>query len=144
GAAAAEVSPGTADVLLESASFERTGVLRTARRLGLRTEASIRFERGVDPEAVPRAAGRAAALRAAWSGGRVLAGAVDAGHPHVRRHVAIRPSRASLLLDRELASRDVREAFGRLRIEAEERGEDEVDVEVPGYRVDLEREVDVI
>jgi phenylalanyl-tRNA synthetase beta chain len=144
GSAAAEVSSTTRDVLLESASFERTGVLRTARRLGLRTEASIRFERGVDPEAVPRAADRAAALIAAWSGGRVLAGSVDAGHPHARRHVSVRPSRASLLLGQELTPRDVREAFGLLRIEAEERGEDEVDVEVPGYRVDLEREVDLI
>ena len=144
GSAPVEVHPATRDVLLESASFQRTGVLRTARRLGLRSEASMRFERGVDPEAVPRAADRAAALIAAWSGGTVLAGSVDAGQPHRRPHVSVRPSRASLLLGEPLTPRDVREAFGRLRIEAEERGEDEVVVEVPGYRVDLEREEDLI
>ena len=140
----AEVSEATTDVLLESATFERVGVLRSARRLGLRTEASMRFERGVDPEGPGRAADRASALIAAWSGGQVLAGTIDAGHPPERRHVAVRPSRASLLLGEPIEARDVREAFGRLRIEAEERGEDEVVVEVPGYRVDLEIEADLI
>jgi phenylalanyl-tRNA synthetase beta chain len=140
----AEVSDATTDVLLESANFQRTGTLRTARRLNLRTEASMRFERGVDPEGAGRAADRAAGLIAEWSGGQVLAGTIDAGHEHERRHVAIRPSRASLLLGEPIESRDVREAFGRLRIEAEERGEDEVVVEVPGYRVDLEIEADLI
>jgi phenylalanyl-tRNA synthetase beta chain len=144
GSADAEVSEGTANVLLESASFDRTGVLRTARRLNLRTEASMRFERGVDPEGVGRAADRAAELIARWSGGEVLAGTIDAGHEHQRRHVTIRPSRASLLLGEPVDARSVREAFGRLRIEAEEHGEDEVVVEVPGYRVDLELEVDLI
>ncbi|HEX9375726.1 MAG TPA: phenylalanine--tRNA ligase subunit beta [Actinomycetota bacterium] len=144
GSASVEVSASTRDVLLESASFQRTGVLRTARRLGIRTEASMRFERGVDPEAVPRAADRAAALIAEWSGGAVLGGSVDAGLPHERAHVSVRPSRASLLLGEPLTARDVRDAFGRIRIEAEERAEDEVVVEVPGYRVDLEREVDLI
>jgi phenylalanyl-tRNA synthetase beta chain len=144
GSADAEVSDATTDVLLESASFQRTGVLRTARRLGLRTEASMRFERGVDPEAVPRAADRTAQLVAQWSGGQVLAGSVDVGHEHVRRQVTVRSSRASLLLGEPVSVRDVREAFGRLRIEAEERGEDQVVVEVPGYRVDLELEVDLI
>jgi phenylalanyl-tRNA synthetase beta chain len=140
----AEVSETTTDVLLESATFQRRSILRTARRLGLRTEASMRFERGVDPEGPGRAADRAAQLIAAWSGGQVLAGTVDVGHEHVRPHVVIRPSRASLLLGEELTARDVREAFGRLRIEAEERAEDEVVVEVPGYRVDLEIEPDLI
>ncbi len=140
----AEVSDATADVLLESAHFARTGVLRTARRLGLRTEASMRFERGVDPEGPGRAADRASQLIAAWAGGQVLTGTIDAGHPHDRRHVSVRPSRASMLLGELIETRDVREAFGRLRIEAEERGEDEVDVEVPGYRFDLEIEADLI
>ncbi len=144
GSADAEVSDATSDVLLESATFQRRSILRTARRLNLRTEASMRFERGVDPEGPGRAADRAAQLIAVWSGGQVLAGTIDVGHEHVRPHVAVRPSRASLLLGEELTGRDVREAFGRLRIEAEERADDEVLVEVPGYRVDLEIEADLI
>ena len=74
-----EVSGQTEDVLLEAAHFEPRGIFRTSRRLGLRTEASIRFERGIDPESVKAAAARAAALIVAWSGGRVLSGVVDAG-----------------------------------------------------------------
>ncbi|MGH2722725.1 MAG: phenylalanine--tRNA ligase subunit beta [Actinomycetota bacterium] len=143
GSAGAEVGPHTADVLLESASFEPLGVLRTARRLGLRTEASIRFERGADPEAVAPAASRAAALIAAWSGGTVLAGAVDVGQAPPRRSVAVRPERASELLGVSLGAGGVREALGRLRLRATEE-EDAVVVEVPGCRADLEREADLI
>src|SRR6266508_1972418 len=79
GSAAAEVREETRDVFLESAHFERRGVLRMSRRLGLQTEASVRFGRGADTEAVGPAADRAAALIARWSGGTVLAGSVDVG-----------------------------------------------------------------
>ena len=139
-----EVSATTSDVLLESAHFEPVGVLRTARRLGLRTEASIRFERGADPEAVAGAAARAAGLIAAWSGGSVLSGAVDVGKEPERRHVSVRPARAAQLIGVELSASDVREALGRLRLQASEQEDETVIVEVPGYRVDLEREVDLI
>ncbi|MGH2691664.1 MAG: phenylalanine--tRNA ligase subunit beta, partial [Actinomycetota bacterium] len=138
-----EVSDQTSDVLLESAHFQPVSILRTARRLGLRTEASIRFERGADPEAVAPAASRAAALIADWSGGSVLAGAVDVGSAPDRRTVSVRPARAAQLIGIELTAPEVREALGRLRLMASEEG-DHVVVEVPGYRVDLEREVDLI
>jgi phenylalanyl-tRNA synthetase beta chain len=138
-----EVSQETTDVLIESAHFQPVSVLRTARRLGLRTEASIRFERGADPEAVGPAAARAAALATGWAGGIVLAGAVDVGAVPPRKSVTIRPARATALLGSELSAADVREALARLRLPASEEG-DAVVVEVPSARVDLEREVDVI
>jgi phenylalanyl-tRNA synthetase beta chain len=138
-----EVSEETADVLLESAHFEPTGVLRTARKLGLRTEASIRFERGADPEAVAPAAARAAALIAAWSGGTALAGAVDIGQPPAPRTVSMRPARAAALLGMGVSEIEARQALGHLRLPATENG-DRLTVEVPSYRVDLEREVDLI
>jgi phenylalanyl-tRNA synthetase beta chain len=138
-----EVSEETTDVLIESAHFQPVGVLRTARRLGLRTEASIRFERGADPEAVGPAAARAAALATGWAGGTVLAGAVDVGTVPLRKTVTVRPARAAALLGTELSAADVREALARLRLPASEEG-DTVVVEVPSARVDLEREVDVI
>jgi phenylalanyl-tRNA synthetase beta chain len=74
----------------------------------------------------------------------VLAGEIDVGRLHERDHVEVRPSRARLLLGMDLAAADIREALGRLRLQAHERDEDAVVVEVPGYRVDLEREADVI
>lgn len=138
-----EVSQETTDVLIESAHFQPVGVLRTARRLGLRTEASIRFERGADPEAVGPAAARAAALATRWAGGTVLAGAADIGEVPPRKTVTVRPAQAAALLGTELSAADVREALARLRLPASEEG-DAVVVEVPSARVDLEREVDVI
>jgi len=144
GSAQAEVAPETVDVLLESAHFGTIGVLRTARRLGLRTEASIRFSRGADPEAVGPAAHRAASLMATWSGGQVLAGALDVGSVPDRRHLIVRPARATLILGHEITAPDAREALGRLRISATARGDHAIDVEVPGFRPDLQREEDLV
>src|SRR5262249_59415145 len=79
-----------------------------------------------------------------WAAGRVLSGAVDVGVAPPRRHVSVRPSRTGFLLATGLDSADVRQAFARLGIEAKDAGEDAVDVEVPGYRVDLEIEEDLI
>jgi phenylalanyl-tRNA synthetase beta chain len=144
GGAVAEVSDRTDDILLESATFERGGVQRTRRRIDLSTEASMRFERGVDPEAPPRGADRACQLMADWCGGRVLAGAIEVGEAPERRRVSVRPSRASLLIGYPVSAPDVVDVFDRLGMATEAEAVDRVTVEVPGYRVDIEREVDLI
>ena len=144
GGAVAEMSGSTADVLLESAWFERGGIQRTRRRIGLSTEASTRFERGTDPEAVPLGADRACRLIAEWCGGRVLAGSVEAGGAAERRRVSLRPSRASLVIGYPVSAADAARAFDRLGMACEVEDQDLVAVEVPGYRVDIEREVDLI
>ncbi|MGB9616267.1 MAG: phenylalanine--tRNA ligase subunit beta, partial [Desulfomonilaceae bacterium] len=72
-----EISPSTTCVAIESACFERFGIRRTAKALGMMTEASYRFERGVDPEGSLWAAHRAAYLIQKLAGGRVLQGVVD-------------------------------------------------------------------
>jgi phenylalanyl-tRNA synthetase beta chain len=143
GSASAEVSPSTADVLLESAYFEPEGVRLTARRLGLRTEASARFERGADPEAVSPAADRAAELITEWSGGTVLAGAVEVGEEPPRRRLVVRPERASLVLGYQVTPDDAEAALARLGFAAERSAAD-VQVAVPGYRSDVVREIDLI
>ena len=143
GGRSSEVTPETADVLLEAASFTRTGIIRTARRLELHSEASHRFERGTDPEGVDVGAGRCVALIARWTGARVLTGAASAGGPPPRRHVSMRATRASALLDYPVSPSEAAEVFERLRTEHTVDG-DVVEVEVPSYRVDLEREVDLI
>lgn len=144
GGTVAEVSGSTTDVLLESASFERGGIQRTRRRLDLSTEASMRFERGVDPEAVPRGADRACQLMSEWVGATVLAGVVEAGGAPERRRVSMRPSRASVLIGYPVSSADAALVFERLGMAPEVPDPDRVTVEVPGYRVDIEREVDLI
>jgi phenylalanyl-tRNA synthetase beta chain len=143
GGATSEVSEDTANVLLESAHFERSGVLRTARRLDLHTEASHRFERGTDPEGLELGAARGAALIAEWSGGIVLRGAAAAGESPRRRWVSVRPARTSALLGYQVEQAEVTGVFDQLRMRHEATKE-AVDVEVPGYRVDIEREVDLI
>jgi phenylalanyl-tRNA synthetase beta chain len=143
GSAEGEVSPATRDVLLESAYFEPRGILRTSRRLGLLTEAATRFSRGADPEALDPAAARAAALMAEWSSGEVLAGAIDVGVAPERRHRSVRPERASLVLGYDVSASDIADALARLGIQAE-KADGEVRVEVPSFRSDLEREIDLI
>jgi phenylalanyl-tRNA synthetase beta chain len=143
GGRSSEVSESTADVLLESASFTRTGVIRTTRRLDLHSEASHRFERGTDPEGVERSARRCAALIARWTGARVLSGAARAGGPPTRRWVSMRASRGTALLGYPVTSSDAAAVFDALRMPHREDG-DVIEVEVPGYRSDIEREVDLI
>lgn len=72
-----EVTDTTGDILIEGAHFDRKRVRVAARRLGMHTDASHRFERGSDPEICAEAVGRAAALIAGIAGGTVLAGAID-------------------------------------------------------------------
>jgi phenylalanyl-tRNA synthetase beta chain len=143
GGQTSEVSESTTDILLESASFTRTGIIRTARRLELHSEASHRFERGTDAEGVDRAARRCAALIAAWTGARVLTGAAQAGGSPERRWVSMRASRAAALLGYPVSSSDAAGVFDALRMTHRDES-DVVEVEVPGYRVDIEREVDLI
>ncbi|MEP6973082.1 MAG: phenylalanine--tRNA ligase subunit beta [Actinomycetota bacterium] len=143
GGALAEISETTSDILLEAASFERGGVQRTRRRIDLSTEASMRFERGVDPDAVPTGADRACGLMAEWCGAQVLTGVVESGGPPPRRRVTMRASRATALIGYDVSAHDATEVFNRLMMPAEVQG-DQVTVEVPGYRADIEREVDLI
>ncbi|HYG63940.1 MAG TPA: phenylalanine--tRNA ligase subunit beta [Thermoanaerobaculia bacterium] len=77
GGADSEVTDGTTDILLESAHFGRRRVRQAARRLGIHSDASHRFERGADPEICAEAASRAAKLIAEVAGGEVLAGVID-------------------------------------------------------------------
>lgn len=143
GGRSSEVSRETRDVLLEAAHFTRTGIIRTARRLDLHSEASHRFERGTDPEGVELAARRCAALIARWTGARVLQSVARAGGPPDRRWVSMRASRATALLGYPVTSSDAAAVFDALRMSHREIAE-LVEVEVPGYRVDIEREVDLI
>jgi phenylalanyl-tRNA synthetase beta chain len=143
GSAAAEVSPATTEVLLESAFFAPAPIMRTSRRLMLQTEASTRFARGADPEAADPAGARAARLIAQWGQGQVLKGAIDVGSVPKRRRLALRPLRASVIIGHEVSASDAAEALGRLGIHAEKR-DGVVEVEVPSFRPDLRAEIDLI
>ncbi|NLG85107.1 MAG: phenylalanine--tRNA ligase subunit beta, partial [Firmicutes bacterium] len=77
GGASSEVTEETKAIFLEGAFFARTGIRRTAKAMGMRTEASYRFERGIDPLGVPRALDRAAYLLLTMGAGRVATGTID-------------------------------------------------------------------
>jgi len=99
GGAESEVSGTTTRILLESAYFAPERIAHTARRLGMRSEASVRFEHGADVENVPPSAARASALFASLAGGMVARGAIDAyPKPIVRKPIRVRVPRANALL----------------------------------------------
>lgn len=143
GGESTEVSEATTDILLESACFDPASISRTSRRLGLISESSLRFERGVDPDLASRAADRAAALIAEVAGGTAAPGIVDE-YPGRRepRRLELRAGRVNQLLGTALSPADVSALLVPLGLDVT--GDEVLTVTVPGFRPDLEREVDLI
>ena len=121
GGAGSEIRPATTDVIVESAIFDPVSIRRTAFRYALRSEASLRFEKGQEHRLARLGADRTARLTAEWAGGRVMAGVVDTNPviPEPAR-VAFRPGRISRLLGVELPSAEQRDLLGRVGIATEE------------------------
>jgi phenylalanyl-tRNA synthetase beta chain len=144
GGALAEVSPATTLVAFESAYFKPSSVRRTSKRLGLKTEASSRFERGADVNAPIVALARIAALMDQINAGRVIAPAVDV-YPGKRDPIRVHMRRARLaaLLGLPVPDEEVERILRRLglTVMAASGGWEAI---VPTFRVDLVREVDLI
>ncbi|MBI4409596.1 MAG: phenylalanine--tRNA ligase subunit beta [Gemmatimonadetes bacterium] len=146
GGAESEVTSATRNVFLECALFEPKTIRRSARALGLSTDASYRFERGVDPEGMERATRRALALIVAVAGGRVESVAVDL-HPQPRAApvVGLRPARVSQVLGADFDEGGVTRYLEPLGFRAVGRVGDAVHFRVPGHRwYDVTREIDLI
>lgn len=140
-----EITDSTSNILLESAWFKPAAIRRTSKRLGLHTESSHRFERGADIGMVPMALDRAASLIASLSGGTVARGVVDAyPTPVVPATIVMRPERAGALLGIELTSLEVADILVRLKCTVSETPAGTLEVVPPSYRIDLEREIDLI
>lgn len=146
GGSESEVSEATTDVLIESAHFHPARVRRTARRLGLHSDASYRFERGVDPEGQERAADRAARLIQELAGGVIARGRVVAiGEPAPRvDEIALSPSRVNRLLGSDLEADTIVALLARVDIEARADGEDLLQCLPPRYRSDVHLEADLV
>ena len=143
-----EVSDTTTNLLLESAHFDPLAVRRASRVLGLRTEASYRFERVVDPEGVRRAVDRACELLQQMGQPEAVEGVVDAyPHPIAPRTVTLRVTRAIELLGMDLTSHlcaDCLRALG-FEVRTESNGATDVlHVQVPAFRPDITLEEDLI
>ncbi len=137
------VTDGTTDILLESAAFDPASVRRTSRALGLLSDSSYRFERGVDPEMIAAASSRAAALIVQVAGGVAEEVTLETGTRWVRGSIALRHARVRLLLGVELADAEIEESLARIGL-VKLSGGDVSSWEIPGFRRELQREVDLI
>jgi len=154
GGQSSEISSDVSRVLLEVGSFVPLSVARTARWVGLRTEASVRFERGVDPTGMERAASRfcelaiAAAVAAGVDPPVVASGSLDA-YPvaYLPRRITVRTGRIGALLGTELQDAEIARLLEPLGFATVLPNGPEaagvLDVEVPPFRPDVGREVDV-
>lgn len=141
-----EINASTTDVLIESAYFNPLSVRKTARLLGLDTEASYRFARGADPEAQARAADRVAALVAEIAGGEILRGVIDV-HPVVLRRepVTLREHRIEKLTGLAVEIERAAEILRALQFEVELlRNERWLVAIAPSFRIDISREEDLV
>ena len=141
GGQTSEVGDRTTRVLLESAMFEPAGIRRTSRRHALHTEASHRFERGMDERTAEAAANRCAELIVELAGGKLLPGALDVyPAPREPAKVMVRPGRVSALLGVEVGDSEVDRWLRALQLVPVGDGR----WSVPSWRRDLTREIDCI
>ena len=165
GGATSEVGPETTEVVIESAIFDPVSIRRTAFRYALRSEASLRFEKGIEPRLAALGADRTARLITDWAGGIVGPGVVDSNPVEpAPAHVAFRPARVNRLLGTAFVTDEQRELLARVGIETAPAakgtavsvaagtrplqvtpGSDEViDATIPTWRRDLAVEADII
>jgi phenylalanyl-tRNA synthetase beta chain len=143
GGASTEVGEGTTRVILESAIFHGPTIRNTARRLGLRSEASMRHEKGLGPDLPRFAADRAARLIAEITGARIARGIVDNDpKPPPLRRVPVEVPRLRRLLGIEIDAGRVRELLEPLGFGVTGDG-DRLEVEVPSHRLDVAVAADV-
>jgi phenylalanyl-tRNA synthetase beta chain len=140
-----EIFGGTQNVLIESAYFDPRTIRRTAKRLGLATEASYRFERGIDPEGVSVALRRALSLMKEMAGGRIATGIIDNQPGNFPKHtISFRVAKTNRFLGTTLTKAQMRGYLQALEMDVTEAGHDELSVTPPSFRVDLSREVDLM
>jgi phenylalanyl-tRNA synthetase beta chain len=138
-----EVSPATTSVLIEAAAWDPPTIMYMSRRHGLRSEASGRFERGVDPNLPPEAAARAARLMVEVTGGTTPATFVDVvARPIAPVHIELALSEVTRILGPEVPLSEVAPLLQRLHLDVD--GSDPLRVTVPTYRPDLTRPVDLV
>lgn len=144
GGAESEVSSGTRHIFLESACFDPSSIRRTAKALGLSTEASYRYERSVDPELAPLALERACELLADLAQGEVVLGRIDLyPAPILPKTIALRPARVNTLLGTTLSENTIARSLRRLGLLVEQDG-DTWPATVPTFRPDLVAEIDLV
>ncbi|MBD3308652.1 phenylalanine--tRNA ligase subunit beta, partial [candidate division KSB3 bacterium] len=140
-----EVSEISTDILLESACFAPASIRKTSKKLGLSTEASYRFERGVDPLGTVTALKRATKLIAELTGGRVAQGVIDVfPRPYTPQRIDLRPSRVEEILGVAIDEKTMQQILTSLGCAVHYQHMQAFQVEIPSYRPDIEREIDLV
>jgi phenylalanyl-tRNA synthetase beta chain len=139
------VTDDTKNIFLESAYFNPTWIRKTARRHGLSTDSSFRFERGTDPNNTVYVLKRAAMLVKELAGGEIEGEIRDIyPQPIEKPRVELTYNKLNSLVGKEIPKAVVRSILESLEIEIEEESEDKLTLRIPTYRVDVLRDVDVI
>lgn len=147
GGKASEVSEATTDLLLEVAYFDPRRVRTTRKVLGLSTDASYRFERGIDPELAPHALSIAAQLLTLVAGGAVDGAAIDVGAaPSARATVSLTPGRLRRLLGDDVPGPEITRLLSSVGFRVTPRGDEAgtLDVVPPSWRHDVARDADLV
>lgn len=145
GASDSEVTEATTSILLESAYFDPSQIRRACKRMGIRTEASYRFERGVDPNGVIEALQKASAYICELAQGSLLQGIIDIkAKEFLPLSVSCRLSRINQILGTHLAMSEVETILRGLGLGIIQIKEDLITVQVPTYRQDIHQEIDLI
>jgi phenylalanyl-tRNA synthetase beta chain len=143
------VTDKTTDILLEAAYFNPASIRKTSKQLQLSTDSSYRFERGVDPRNVKRAAEYAIAMILEIAGGKVDSAEAWGAMPESPRIVSLRPKRANAVLGCSIAASEMVRLLEKICIKAVSQGAvssdaDQIAFSVPSFRVDIEQEIDLI
>ncbi|MDD4431444.1 MAG: phenylalanine--tRNA ligase subunit beta, partial [Bacteroidales bacterium] len=139
------VTEQTTELFLESAYFNPVWVRKTARRLGLNTDASYRFERGVDPANTLYVLKLAALMIKELAGGQISSEILDC-YPHKIEDFVVdfTYDKCHKLIGEEIPATKIKEILAALEIKILEEDQDRLKLQVPAYRVDVQRDVDVI
>ncbi len=141
------ITEKTKNILIESAWFDPSTVRKTARRHGLHTDASHRFERGADFEATTKACDRVAVLLLESAGGKLDGGAIDVvARPVDLAPVALHLSEVHRILGEKLETNEIFRILQQLGFELmpERGGDPDFTVHIPSWRLDVEREIDLV
>jgi phenylalanyl-tRNA synthetase beta chain len=140
-----EIFAGSKNVLIESAFFDPITIRRSSKRLGLSTEASYRFERGVDIDGAVPALRRAMMLISELAGGEVIQGVIDNyPAPGPIQKIDLRVDKTNRFLGTELSRDTVERYLKALELDVQPLGENVLRVKVPSFRVDLVRDWDLM
>ena len=140
-----EINNSTMNILIESAYFNPANIRKSSKAIGLSTDASYRFERGIDPNGTLYSVQRAAQLINEIAGGEILDGVIDL-YPNkiTEKEVELRYDRISKILGYKIPNDNIKQILNSLGFKISAEFNSSIKVQIPTYRPDVEREIDLI